>query len=166
MPDLELRVWGLDLFVIGRLMLYKSFYSLWTTISHSQKWGGENGSKILPRNKGKLQKNRYKLVKMEMACMSLSVLFQKEALLKLSKARCRSQTWMCVSLQGLGGWRGTEAKGSSDKRENGHKFLSSASCSKVNSGVHLLPDLSKPYDFLFVQWDISKYDSNRTRSVL
>ena len=38
---------------------------LWATISSFTKWGGENGSKILPRSKGKLQKNRYKLVKMQ-----------------------------------------------------------------------------------------------------
>lgn len=100
MPDLELRVWGLRS-LVRRLMLYKSFLPSGPQFPHSQNGECENGSKILPRNKGKLQKNRYKLVKMEMACMSLSVLFQKEALLKL-RARCRSQTWMCVSLQGLG----------------------------------------------------------------
>lgn len=36
MPDLELRVWGLRSLVIGRLMLYKSFYPSGPQFPHSQ----------------------------------------------------------------------------------------------------------------------------------
>lgn len=74
--------------------------------------------------------------------MSLSVLFQKEALLKLRAVVQKSNMDVCVSA-GVRGLRDVEAKGLSDKRKNGHKFLSPLPlCTvKVNSGSLFLYSL-------------------------
>lgn len=129
-------------------MLPKSFYPLWATISSFTKWGGESGSKILPRDKRKLQKNRHKLVKMQringMHVVECCVPEGSSA--EASSQVQKSNMDVCVSA----GAGGTEERGYSDKRKNGHKLLSSGlMCnSGTQESISLLLDLSKPYDFL------------------
>lgn len=64
-PDLQLRVWGLRYPTDLRGDVAQIIFLLWATISSFTKWGGETGSKIPPREKGKQQQNRHKVVEMQ-----------------------------------------------------------------------------------------------------
>lgn len=118
--------------MVGSLVLHKSFYPLWLTISSFTKWGGESGSKILTRDKRKLQKNRHKLVKMQringMHVVECCVPEGSSA--EASSQVQKSNMDVCVSA-GVGGLRGQRQEAILIKGKMATNYSPLASCAIV-----------------------------------